>query len=69
VPGKTIVIPEHPEQIRVQDIPLVKLRASYIRNCVAASKGWLANDNDLLFLSEETKTSIDDVRNVLKELG
>src|SRR5450756_676065 len=32
VPGRLIVIPERPEQIRAKDFDLAKMRRSYVRN-------------------------------------
>ena len=58
VPGKTIVIPERPEQIRAQDVDLVRLRRSYIRNALAhAPEGYEPTPEDIVFLAEDTNTT------------
>ena len=69
VPGKRIVIPEHPAQIRVAEVPLERIRRSYLRHAVesipaAAPLG----EADLEFLAAETRTSRRRVEEILHEM-
>ena len=69
VPGKTIVIPERPEQIRAQDVDLVRLRRSYIRNALAhAPESYEPTPEDIVFLAEDTNTTPSAVEEVISEL-
>lgn len=67
VPGKAIVIPEHPSEIRVVDVDLDRLRCSYLKNVNDMLSGKeKINDKDVKFLAEDTKT---DTRFVMEALG
>ena len=67
-PGESILIPEHPSQVRVADIDLGRVRRSYLRHAQAAvPPGARFTDADLVFLAEETRWSLDRVREVLDE--
>ena len=68
-PGQTIIIPEHPSQLRVREIPMEKLRRSYLRNAVAQAGVKELAPVDLAFLAEETRSSLDFVRGVMEEMG
>jgi 2-amino-4-ketopentanoate thiolase beta subunit len=58
VPGKTIVIPESPEQIRAKDADLGHMRRSYIRNALQhAPEGYEPTPEDVQFLAEDTNSS------------
>ena len=55
VPGKTIVIPEHPEQIRAKDFDIAKMRRSYVRNALQhAGEGYTPTPEDIEFLAADT---------------
>ncbi|MBN2248605.1 MAG: PLP-dependent lyase/thiolase [Coriobacteriia bacterium] len=69
VPGKTIVIPERPEQIRAHDVDLTRLRRSYIRNALAhAPEGYEPTPEDVVFLAEDTNTTPSAVEEVIAGL-
>lgn len=56
IPGKAIILPQHPCQMRVQDIDLDLLRRSYIKNAVASLKDSTAlTDECIDFLAAETR--------------
>jgi cysteine synthase len=58
VPGKTIVIPERPEQIRAVEMDLARLRASYVRHALEhAPKGYALTAQDIAFLAEDTNST------------
>jgi 2-amino-4-ketopentanoate thiolase beta subunit len=57
VPGKTIVIPERPEQIRAKDFDIAKMRRSYVRNALAhAGEGYTPTAEDIEFLAADTNS-------------
>lgn len=67
IAGQSIVLPAHPSLIKARDVDLNKMRRSLIRNKVEGFDK--LTDTDLQFLADETKTNIDFVKTVLKELG
>lgn len=68
-PGKNIIIPEHPSQIRVKDVDLDALRKSYIKNCIENYKVEKVTEEDIRFLAEDTKSDENYVKSVLETLG
>jgi cysteine synthase len=69
-PGRRIVIPEHPSQVRAADVDLEALRKSYLRHALREQ----ANVDDLCevdlrFLADETRTGTDYVKEVIDELA
>ncbi len=69
VPGKAIVIPERPEQIRAKDFDLARLRRSYIRNALSHAPGSYApTTEDVAFLAEDTNSDAETVERVIAEL-
>ena len=67
IPGKNIVIPEHPEQICVTDHKMESLRESYLRRAVTGFDLEQLTDQDKLFLAEEVKKSLSYVDAFLKQ--
>lgn len=69
IPGKKIVIPEHPSQIRVKEVDLDRIRKSYIRNTLKNYniKPQDLTEQDIDFLAEETNTNIKYIKDLLKE--
>jgi hypothetical protein len=69
VAGKSIVIPERPEQIRACEVDLGKLHRSYVRNALAhAPEGYELTPEDVVFLAEDTNTSPATVEESVVEL-
>ncbi len=69
VPGKSIIIPERPEQIRAKDFDLGKMRRSYVRNALAhAGDGYVPLTSDIMFLADDTNTSPATVEEILADL-
>ncbi|MCR4425985.1 MAG: 2-amino-4-oxopentanoate thiolase subunit OrtB [Firmicutes bacterium] len=66
-PGHTIVIPEHLSQVKAVDVDLEAMRGSYVRNALRAAAGTPVDDRDIAFLAEETRTSTDFVRTIVRE--
>lgn len=75
VPGKAIVIPEHPRQIAAKEYPLDDARRSYLRNAVehAAGAGSTrvrqVNEDEVRFLAEETRSNREFVAGELEKIG
>lgn len=67
IPGKSIILPAHPNLIRARDVDLDKMRRSLIRNKIEGFEK--LTDADISFLAEETKTDTAFVEAALKELG
>jgi len=69
VPGKKIVIPEHPSQIAVADVDLDRVRRSYLRNTLdSVPEDVQLTDIDLEFLVTETRTDRTYVREIIDGL-
>jgi cysteine synthase len=69
VPGKTIVIPKRPEQIRAKEMDLGKLRRSYVRNALQhAGEGYVPTAQDIEFLAEDTNSTPEAVEEIVAAL-
>lgn len=69
IPGKAIVIPERADQIEVEDFDMEKIRFSYIENAVKKAKDYSPTEEDIQFLSEDSKSSIAYVRETIRALN
>ena len=70
VPGRRIVIPEHPAQVAVREVGLDGLRRSYLRNATQRlPEGARPGRQDLDFLAAETCLTADQVEEVLDDLA
>lgn len=67
VPGKSIILPEHPSLIDVTDVDMDHLRHSRIKNAVG-DKIFELTDTDIEYLVAETNTDEAYVNAVLEEL-
>lgn len=67
VPGKNIILPSHPSLVSVTDANMKDLRKSYLRNSLKRIKGNEIEQRDLKFLLEETKLSLKETTELLKE--
>ena len=67
IPGKTIIIPESPEQIHVEDLDMDKIRRSYIEKTITRAHGYKPTQDDIQFLAEESNSSIESVAEVVEE--
>ncbi len=58
VPGRSIVIPERPEQVKATDFDLGRMRRSYVRNALAhAGEGYAPTPEDIVFLAEDIRST------------
>lgn len=69
VPGKSIVIPERPEQIRAKDFDVAKMRRSYVRNALShAGEGYVPTPDDIEFLAADTNSTPETVEEIVAGL-
>jgi len=69
VPGKNIVIPEVPEQIRAKDFDISKMRRSYVRNALShAGEGYAPTAEDIEFLAADTNSDAASVEAIVAAL-
>lgn len=69
IPGKSIILPEHPSLIKIRDYDLDKARHSYVRNCINNNHVTEVSKADVEFMVKDAKTDEQFVINTLKELG
>lgn len=70
VPGRRIVIPERPEQVRAKEMDLGKLRRSYVRNALQhAGEAYRPTADDVEFLAQDTNSTAEDVERTVAELA
>ena len=67
VPGKNIIFPSHPSLLKARDVDLDHMRKSLIKTAVNTYKVE-PTEEDIEFLAEETKSSVEFVKEVLKSL-
>lgn len=68
VPGKSIIIPERPEQFQAKDFSLDNLRKSLVKNALAHARLTELSEVDIRFLMDETRESREWVQRVVAEL-
>ena len=69
VPGKSIVIPARPEQIRAKDLDLGRLRRSYVRNALGhAGEDYVPTGEDVAFLAADTNSTPEAVEKIVAAL-
>lgn len=68
-PGKNIILPAHPADIKLRDFDLDKARASYIKNCINNNKVTEITKDDFDFIVEDSKSNVKFVSDMLKELN
>ncbi len=66
-PGESIVIPERPDQISVQDYALDDLRHSYLRNALRQVKSGEISQLDVDFLQADARASLEMVKQAAAE--
>ena len=67
VPGKSIILPEHPKMIKAVDLDMDKIRKSYIKNMVnKKSDSREFSDKELSYIALETNLTVEEVKGRLK---
>lgn len=69
VPGKTIILPAHPNMIKTRYADMNKLRKSYIKNAAKHVNATWADEKDIEFLVAETKSTREFVIDALNSLN
>lgn len=67
VPGETIILPAHPNLIKVKEVDLDHMRRSLIKTALSTYTA-VPTEADLAFLAEETKKDIGFVKDVVASL-
>ena len=62
IPGKNIILPEHPSLINSRHYEINKLRSSYIKNALKVVNVDELEDIDIEFLAAETNTDVEYVK-------
>ncbi|MCF8009176.1 MAG: PLP-dependent lyase/thiolase [Halanaerobiales bacterium] len=65
--GKSVIIPEHPSQIKTRPIDLDKLKLSYLNKVIEETKVKEIKEIDLKFLADEINKSKQETEKILKE--
>ena len=68
-PGTDIILPDHPNRIRIRHYDLQKAKVSYIRNCVANAGAAPLTADDIAFIAADIKADTAFVNKVLNELN
>lgn len=68
VPGKKVVIPEHPRQMRMVEMDLGEIKKAYIKNAVSRNPGYELRDFDIRFIADDIKEEEEFVKEVLDKL-
>jgi len=69
VPGKTVILPDHPSKMMAKDMDLDGYRKSYINNAVKRAEGNTIEPVDFEYLCVETKMDREKVAKLLEDLG
>jgi len=67
IPGKSIILPEHPNMIKAIDLDMDKIRKSYIKNMVnKKSDSRQFSEEELSYIALETNLTVEEVKGRLK---
>ncbi|MCH4888236.1 PLP-dependent lyase/thiolase [Acidaminobacter sp. JC074] len=69
VPGKSIVLPKHPNLIQAVDLDMIKIRKSLVKNAINQGSYTEISQSDLEFLVAETNSTEDFVKEALADLN
>lgn len=69
IPGKNIVLPKDPSFIKARDLDLIKIKTSYIKNCIKNNKDVEIKEEDISFLAKDIKENKQFVKNILDKLS
>ncbi len=69
IPGKNIILPSHPELIKVRPVDLKKMKTSYVKNTVKKNAIEQFSQDEMVFLQEEVKLDKVKLEAILKDLS
>ena len=65
--GESVIIPDHPEQIKARDLDLENIKLSYLKNIVKKTEVEKINQTELEFLAAEVNKSTSEVKDIMKK--
>lgn len=66
--GQSIIFPEHPSLLKAVDLDMNKIKRSYVKHCLKANEGIELSEKDLQFLADDTKSTVEFVKDVIESL-
>lgn len=66
--GENLILPSHPNLLKINDINIDKIRKSYIRNCLEHNSSNEISSEDIEFLARDTNSTIEFVNKSLSEI-
>lgn len=66
--GQNLILPSHPNLIKINEIDMNKIRKSYIKNAIENNQAEHLSEKDLEFLAKDSKSSKEFVTEVSKEI-
>jgi cysteine synthase len=67
-PGKNIVIPEHPSQISYMEYKIEDMKKSYVKQLLKRDKKEEFTKKELEFIAEDTRSTVEEIKNIINEL-
>ena len=64
--GESVIIPDHPEQIKARDLDLNKIKLSYLKNIVEKTEVEEINQTELEFLAAEINSTTEKIKEIMK---
>ncbi|MDN5343770.1 2-amino-4-oxopentanoate thiolase subunit OrtB [Oceanotoga sp. DSM 15011] len=68
IPGKNIIIPENPSQIKYIEYSMDKMKRSYVKQMMKRDGFKMFSDIEIKFMAEDTNSSVEEIKNFIKEL-
>ena len=66
IPGKNIIMPDHPSRIRVRDLDMERLHKSTLRHLIPEAGEISASDME--YIAAEIKSTVDETARLIKEM-
>ena len=67
IPGKNIIMPDHPSRIKVRDLDMGRLHKSTLRHLIP-EEGEIS-DSDMEYIAAEIKSTVEEATRLIKEMG
>src|SRR6056297_3646154 len=65
--GESVIIPDHPKQIKARDLDLENIKLSYLKNIVKKTEVEKINQTELEFLAAEVNKTTSEVKEIMKK--
>ncbi len=69
IPGKNIILPDHPSLLKAKDLDLIDIKKSYIENSLKRIGERNLKDGEFEFLMKETRMEESELAKTIKEIG